>query len=130
MDYGRPARRASIIALICNTVFQLRPVAETYIQSGNLVVDAKGGAGDLRRALEEALAAQFGFPVDVVVREAGDWARHVAANPFAGKAGVLPKIRCQPSLRQRARKSAIGSLRVAPTLMPRRSMTKIGMPGR
>ncbi len=65
---------------------------ETYIQSGNLVVDAKGDADEVRRLLEKAVAARFGFAVDIVVRRAADWERYVAANPFAGDAGALAKM--------------------------------------
>lgn len=56
---------------------------QTYIQSGNLVVDADGDADDVRKRLQPALTNQFGFSVDAVVRNAGTWATYVAANPFA-----------------------------------------------
>jgi uncharacterized protein (DUF1697 family) len=65
---------------------------ETFIQSGNLIVDAAGSADDLRKALEKAAAARFGFAVDVVVRPAVAWKRYVAANPFAGDAKAQPKM--------------------------------------
>ena len=41
---------------------------QTYIQSGNLLVDAKGGSTALRLLLEKEIAARFGFAVDVIVR--------------------------------------------------------------
>jgi uncharacterized protein (DUF1697 family) len=65
---------------------------ETYIQSGNLVVDAGGDANDVRGLLERELTARFGFTVDVIVRAAADWERYVAANPFAGDADASPKM--------------------------------------
>lgn len=65
---------------------------QTYIQSGNLLVDAKGDAAALRRLLEKECAARFGFAVDIVMRTAGAWRRHVAANPFAGDADAQPKM--------------------------------------
>ena len=43
---------------------------ETCIQSGNLIIDAKGGAHRLRELLERELTARFGFAMDVVVRTA------------------------------------------------------------
>jgi uncharacterized protein (DUF1697 family) len=63
---------------------------ETYIQSGNLIVDAAGDADGLRVLLEQAVNKQFGFPVDVVVRTASAWAKNVAANPFADDTDILP----------------------------------------
>ena len=65
---------------------------ETYIQSGNLIVEACGDAQQVRRALEPELAARFGFAVDVVVRAAPKWKTYVAANPFASDAAALGKM--------------------------------------
>ncbi len=56
---------------------------QTYIQSGNLVVEAKGTSGKAVEAkLEGGILARFGFPVDVVVRTADEWAAMAAGNPF------------------------------------------------
>jgi uncharacterized protein (DUF1697 family) len=65
---------------------------ETYIQSGNLIIDADGDADKLRRLLEKAIAAAFGFRIDVIVRTLSEWKRHAAANPFAGDADALAKM--------------------------------------
>ena len=65
---------------------------QTYIQSGNLVVGAKGNETALRRLLEKELADRFGFAIDVIVRTAAEWQGYVAANPFAGDANALPKM--------------------------------------
>jgi uncharacterized protein (DUF1697 family) len=65
---------------------------QTYIQSGNLLVDAKGDRTGLRRLLERELAARFGFAVDVIVRTAAEWEGYVAANPFLGDAKALPRM--------------------------------------
>ena len=51
---------------LCTALGLERP--QTYIQSGNLLVDAKSGGTALRRLLEKELAARFGFAVDVIVR--------------------------------------------------------------
>ena len=75
---------------ICLKLGWTRP--ETYIQSGNLIVEARGDAPQVRRALEPELAARFGFAVDVVVRTAPNWETYVAANPFANDAAVLDKM--------------------------------------
>ena len=71
---------ADLRALSVKTGLQ-RP--ETYIQSGNLIVDADIAADEVRRLLEKAIAKRFGLRVDVVVRRASQWKRYVAANPFA-----------------------------------------------
>jgi uncharacterized protein (DUF1697 family) len=65
---------------------------ETYIQSGNLIVEADGAADEVRALLERAIAKRFGLRIDVVVRAAVQWRRFLAANPFAGDAAVAPKM--------------------------------------
>ena len=84
------ARKVPMSALreLCVKRGLARP--ETYIQSGNLIVDAKADAEELRALLEGALKTQFGFAVDIIVRAASAWSKYVAANPFAGEAEVLP----------------------------------------
>src|SRR6202050_5017050 len=63
---------------------------ETYIQSGNLIVDAESNADQLRALLEQAIKTQFGFAVDVVLRTANSWSKYIAANPFPDEAHVSP----------------------------------------
>jgi uncharacterized protein (DUF1697 family) len=75
---------------VCLTLGWQRP--ETYIQSGNLIVEASGNVQRVRRALETELAARFGFTVDVVVRTASSWETYPAANPFANDAAALDKM--------------------------------------
>jgi uncharacterized protein (DUF1697 family) len=65
---------------------------QTYIQSGNLIVDAAGDGRELSALLERELAGRFGFSIKVVVRTAADWQRYVAANPFAADPGASPKM--------------------------------------
>jgi uncharacterized protein (DUF1697 family) len=65
---------------------------ETYIQSGNLIVDAETDAEEVRVLLEQAVKKQFGFAVDIVVRTASAWAKYVTANPLAGDAKALPNM--------------------------------------
>jgi uncharacterized protein (DUF1697 family) len=65
---------------------------ETYIQSGNLIVDANRRADDLRRVLERELISRFEFTVDVILRSTADRGQYVAANPFAGDADALPRM--------------------------------------
>lgn len=84
------ARKLPMAALreLCVKRGLLRP--ETYIQSGNLIVDADGDAEALRALLERSVTAQFGFAVDVVVRTVSAWGKHVAANPFADDTDAAP----------------------------------------
>jgi uncharacterized protein (DUF1697 family) len=82
----------------------------TYIQSGNLIVDAQGDADGLRHVLEKAVAKRFGFAVDIVVRAAAEWQRYVAANPFADDADAVPKMLHLYLSRDRAKSSAAAAL--------------------
>ncbi|HMC92943.1 MAG TPA: DUF1697 domain-containing protein [Allosphingosinicella sp.] len=54
----------------------------TFIQSGNVVFEAKGTDQALEAALEEALAKRFDLRTAVIVRSAAEWAKTIAANPF------------------------------------------------
>lgn len=63
---------------------------ETYIQSGNLIVDTENDADELRILLEKEIQRQFGFSVDVVVRAARAWEKYIDVNPFADEANVSP----------------------------------------
>lgn len=55
---------------------------ETYIASGNAVFRASKPARQVKAALERRLEAHAGKPVAVVVREAGELAAVLEANPF------------------------------------------------
>jgi uncharacterized protein (DUF1697 family) len=75
---------------LCSKAGLKRP--ETYIQSGNLIVDAQSDADGLRQLLEKVMTKRFGFAVDIIVRAAAEWERYVAANPFADDADAVPKM--------------------------------------
>ena len=57
----------------------------TYVQSGNVVFEGSGTPAALAAGLAQAIAADRGFEVPVIVRRAGDLARTVAANPFVAE---------------------------------------------
>jgi uncharacterized protein (DUF1697 family) len=59
---------------------------ETYIQSGNAVVDAKCSGASLARSVGSALASHMGLPVPVLVRTRADLERVIAENPFSREA--------------------------------------------
>jgi uncharacterized protein (DUF1697 family) len=55
---------------------------QTYINSGNVIFSAKpADAPDLKRALERAIKADFGFAVKVLLRDATDIAALLEALP-------------------------------------------------
>ncbi|SMB95815.1 DUF1697 domain-containing protein [Deinococcus hopiensis] len=56
---------------------------QTYIQSGNVVFGAQETG---EAALEAAMARDFGFPVDVMLRTQEEWARLAERNPYPAQA--------------------------------------------
>lgn len=64
----------------------------TLIASGNLVFEAEAPPAELEAALEKAVEEHFGFPVDIMVRTAGQWSAIIAANPFPAEAEAAPKF--------------------------------------
>ncbi len=61
---------------------------ETYIQSGNVVFEAKGTAAGVARELAAALEKLTGAPVGVMVRTHEELSRVIAENPFAAEAAA------------------------------------------
>jgi uncharacterized protein (DUF1697 family) len=61
---------------------------ETYIQSGNAVVDAKCSAASLTKTVAAALARHMGSPVPVIVRTHAELDRIIAENPYAAEAAA------------------------------------------
>jgi uncharacterized protein (DUF1697 family) len=57
----------------------------TLLQSGNLVFDAPS-ANDLEGRLEAELDKRFGLKSAVIVRSGAEWAKIIAANPYADEA--------------------------------------------
>lgn len=56
----------------------------TYVQSGNVVVDAKGStARRIERAMHELIAAAFGLHVPVVARTGKQWREVLKTQSFA-----------------------------------------------
>lgn len=65
---------------------------ETYIQSGNAVVDAKGTPKTVARAVADALEKLMGAPAGVVVRTHEQLDRVIRENPFAAEAADGTKV--------------------------------------
>jgi uncharacterized protein (DUF1697 family) len=61
---------------------------ETYIQSGNAVVDAKCSAASLVKTVAAALNKYMGSPVPVIVRTHAELDRIIAENPYAPEASA------------------------------------------
>lgn len=69
---------------------ELRGLTETlgfknvasYIQSGNLVFETSTASSDAERKLEQGIEKRFGFFVEVMVRDAKEWAKFLKP-PFA-----------------------------------------------
>jgi uncharacterized protein (DUF1697 family) len=63
----------------------------TYVQSGNLVVDAqKASASVVEAAISKALHKELGLTIDVMARSRKELAAVIAANPFKAQAKADP----------------------------------------
>jgi uncharacterized protein (DUF1697 family) len=60
----------------------------SYLQSGNLVLQSRGTAFALSKALENKLAGETRLPVSVLVRSTEEIRNLVKANPFYGQKGI------------------------------------------
>jgi uncharacterized protein (DUF1697 family) len=60
----------------------------TYIQSGNVVFDAKASGSSLRATLEKAIDRRFGLDVTVLLRTPAELAKIVKQNPYGPDAYV------------------------------------------
>jgi len=59
---------------------------QSLLQSGNLVFRSQPTGAALEALLERETKARLGLATDYIVRTAAEWARIVAANPFAAMA--------------------------------------------
>jgi uncharacterized protein (DUF1697 family) len=59
---------------------------ETYVQSGNVVFDStETDRGNLQKAIEAQIEANYGFTVPVLIRTGDDFRRVIKSHPFAGE---------------------------------------------
>ncbi len=61
--------------------------AQTYIASGNLIFASDKGEDELRALLEQAIEAEWGKPIGVLVRRAKELADVAARNPWPDSPG-------------------------------------------
>lgn len=54
----------------------------TYVQSGNLIVDAPGTAKTVASRIHDLIEAEFGFDIPVIVRTAKQWSTIAESNPY------------------------------------------------
>ena len=86
----------------------------TLLQSGNLVfATAQALDADFERRLETEAERRFGFPVDFVVRSAGDWRSMIARNPFLKAARDDPSHLLVMPLKSEPADGALDALRAA-----------------
>jgi uncharacterized protein (DUF1697 family) len=65
---------------------------QTLIASGNLFFESDEKRPLLEALLEQALKRRFGFSVDVMAREAEQWADYCSANPFPAESALHPNF--------------------------------------
>ena len=70
---------------------------QTYIQSGNVVLDYDGTALQLEEFLQKGIAKWFKIDVKVVVRTASDLKHVIKSNPF-GEAAYLTFLKALPEI--------------------------------
>ena len=85
--------------------------AQTYIQSGNVVLAATDGAAAIEGKLEHAIELRFGFSVPVIVRTVKQWARYLAGNPFPSASQQEPNHVLMGLSKSRPAKGAVAELR-------------------
>lgn len=66
--------------------------ARTYVASGNIVFASDEPAHRVEATFEQAIAAHFGFAVDVVARSAAQWADYRAGCPFGEEGERTPNL--------------------------------------
>lgn len=84
---------------------------QSYIQSGNLIFTSSGAEAELEAELEKAIAARFGFAVDVLVRSAQKWPALLAGNPFPQAAVAEPNLLMLALAKRPPHKDAVAALR-------------------
>lgn len=60
----------------------------TYLQSGNVIFEAKGSASQWASTLEKKLAGETRLPVSVIVRSAAEISAVLKGNPFLKEKGI------------------------------------------
>ena len=86
---GRNQIKMDALRALCVSLKLCNP--QTYIQSGNVVFQAKqGDPAKLAARIESAIEKKHGFRPDVVLRTASEMRDVIARNPFANRDGIEP----------------------------------------
>jgi uncharacterized protein (DUF1697 family) len=85
----------------------------SLLQSGNLVFQADGEAGEIEARLEREAETRLGLATQFMVRTAAEWSDVVAANPFPAEAESDPAHLLMVALKQEPTVGALASLQAA-----------------
>ncbi len=96
--------RAMLAALGCTGV-------ETYVQSGNAVLETDLGEAELTRAIEARLGAYMGRPIATTLRTKAQVGAIVSQNPFGDLAERGPAKMCVTFLSHRPTRAELAPLR-------------------
>jgi uncharacterized protein (DUF1697 family) len=89
VNLGRRQIKMDVLRALCESLGLGNP--QSYLQSGNLVFTSDDGSfAALRKRLEAAIEAKFGFHSDVVLRSGAELRDVIARNPFRGRKDVPP----------------------------------------
>ena len=55
---------------------------QTYIQSGNIIVDSNLTQEEVANTIQQGIADQFGYDVPVMVRNIEEWEKAIENNPY------------------------------------------------
>jgi uncharacterized protein (DUF1697 family) len=55
---------------------------QTYIQSGNILVDAEDSKPKVAKKIKEAIALKYDYEVPVIVRTVKEWQKIIGNNPY------------------------------------------------
>jgi uncharacterized protein (DUF1697 family) len=82
---GNRRIRMEPLKTLCRSLGLANP--QTLLQSGNVVFDAGNrSAGAVRKSLEAAIEAEYGFRTAVLIRDATEMAETIRLNPFEREA--------------------------------------------
>ena len=88
---------------------------QTYLTSGNLVLQLKGNPSAAAVRLQAAITEHWGFHSDVIFRSAAAWPQYLVDNPFADACASQPQrvmlVLAQPPTAEQAAEQAAEHLR-------------------
>lgn len=55
---------------------------QTYIQSGNVILDSEKDKPEIGKEIKEGIRSKFGYDVPVITRTVEEWKKAIANNPY------------------------------------------------